>query len=186
MPRLELIEPAQRIQDGVLDEILRIERTPRGGREPSACPAAQRRKASRKQLIERVAIAGAHAREQLERRFQRVPGGTFVRRHNLFAGLMIPVPRHHSAHRTRPCRQEAARSLHLVEQRNTGVNRTPFGESGGRGGCLAARIEKRGRNNFRADLVTHGFDCHLDLDDGTLCVMRPINRRQRDHFLQDR
>src|SRR5437762_760893 len=53
---IELIQPAERIDDRVLNEILGIERAPRGRRQSSASPAAQRRQAAREQAVERAAV----------------------------------------------------------------------------------------------------------------------------------
>jgi len=76
--RLELLQSAQRIDDGVLNEILRIERATGRSRETAASPSAQRRYAARVQALECVAIALPDEVQQLLSGFERIRGGPSV------------------------------------------------------------------------------------------------------------
>jgi hypothetical protein len=72
--RLELLQPPQRIDDGVLNEILRIERATRRSRETAASPSAQRRYAARVQAVKRIPIALPDEVQQLLSGFERIRG----------------------------------------------------------------------------------------------------------------
>ena len=69
MPRLERVEPRDRIHRGVLNEIARIEMAARRGRQPPMRPAFQGRKAALKDRFDRRLIAGARTYDELNRGF---------------------------------------------------------------------------------------------------------------------
>lgn len=124
----------QRIEDGVLDEVLGIESSARRGRETAACPPAQRRQASLKKLIERVAVAATHPVEKLDRRLEGLRSTWFhkrrsalrlAERRSLRAGLMILVPGTHRGNRIMPFDRGAGdKAVHHTRQRFVMPNRT--------------------------------------------------------------
>jgi hypothetical protein len=79
MARVELIQPPKRIDERVLDEILRVERAARSRRQSSSSPSPQRRQTTREQSIERFAIALPYKDEQLLSGFEWVSGSPWIR-----------------------------------------------------------------------------------------------------------
>jgi hypothetical protein len=78
---LELPDPLHCLEQGILDEIVRVGQLAGPDGQASACPAAERQPVPRDQAVERLGIAGAGSGEERHRRVHVRPrlrgrGGT--------------------------------------------------------------------------------------------------------------
>ena len=67
--RLEVFDPLKRLNQGVLDKVIRVGEIARPLRQPAARPSLERFEMSSEEEFQRLLVTGADPLDQMERRF---------------------------------------------------------------------------------------------------------------------